>query len=449
VVVAVSIATAAAGADGRSPERLVAGAATVELHVPQGTPLGGYGAVARRLPFPDLLDWYPHAFWFRPHTGVRDRLAVRALVLGGGGERVVWVTADLIAVDRALTAALATRLGLDATDRAALIVSASHTHSGPGAFIDSAVMGLAAMDREDGDVRRAILDAMADAVRRAERGLRGARIGTVAVPGPPVTSARLDTPIDRELTVMRVVGDDGHPIAVVWSFAIHGTMLGPRNLELSGDVMGLATQRVEASLGVPALFVNGAVGDVSPRAHGATAMAAAASALSATVEAAARRADARDRTSPVIARGHLELPPARLGVRSCLGRWVPRAIRIPLGRVFPADATLIAVAAGDTAWVTVPGELQSSLGARIKRAVRPGVPAPFIAGVSDDYLGYFVARDDADRISYVTCASLYGREAGERLADAAAALLQRAHARAQPGAGGTARGAVTGAGGTR
>ncbi|MBI2216539.1 MAG: neutral/alkaline non-lysosomal ceramidase N-terminal domain-containing protein [Candidatus Rokubacteria bacterium] len=393
--------------------------------MPTGTPLAGYGSLSRRLYVPDVLGRHPYAFWFRPSVGERDRLAARALVLEGDGRRVVWLTADLIGVDRGFTRELERRLGLDPSGPDTLIVSASHTHSGPGAFIESAVMGLVALDRSNTEVREAILDAMVEVARRADRARVPARIGTLSVPGPPVTRPRLGDPIDRELTVMKITRPEGPVIALVWNFAIHGTMLGPRNHRLSGDVMGVASARIEASIGAPALFVNGAVGDVSPRGHGDGALAATAEQLARAVEDAARRTEARDSTPPAVAHERVDLAGAALSVRNCVGRWVPRAVRVPLGRVFPGEAMLVGVAAGDTAWVTMPGELQSSLGMRIKQRVRPRVAAPFVAGLSNDYLGYLVETEDWDRVSYVTCASVHGPEAGERLADAAARVLGR------------------------
>ena len=57
----------------------------------------------------------------------------------------------------------------------------------------------------------------------------------------------------------------------MWNYAIHGTALGRDNFLLSGDLMADASLRLERELGVPALFVNGAVGDVSPRPRGWTA----------------------------------------------------------------------------------------------------------------------------------------------------------------------------------
>jgi hypothetical protein len=131
------------------PDCLEAGAARVAVDLPAGVPLGGYGSVARRALIPDLLGRHPHAFWFRPAEGARDDLAVRALVLQSGSTRVAWVAVDLLAIDASLTADVGRRLQSDGVAPATLVLSASHTHSGPGAYVDSTVLGWLALDRLD------------------------------------------------------------------------------------------------------------------------------------------------------------------------------------------------------------------------------------------------------------------------------------------------------------
>src|SRR5438093_7030382 len=83
-----------ASAAERCLDCLQAGAATVSLPVPPGTPLAGYGNWARRLVAPDLFGRFPHAFWFRPHDGVLDPVVARALFLETAESRVVWISAD-------------------------------------------------------------------------------------------------------------------------------------------------------------------------------------------------------------------------------------------------------------------------------------------------------------------------------------------------------------------
>jgi hypothetical protein len=73
--------------------------------------------------------------------------------------------------------------------------------------------------------------------------------------------------------------------------------------------------------------------------------------------------------------------------------------------------------------VTVPGEMQGRLAERVKRAVGARWPHVVVAGVSNDYLGYFVTAADYGRPAYVTCAALYGREGGEAIATGAVDVL--------------------------
>lgn len=411
----------AAAAAAPCPGCLRAGAASVALVVPAGTPLAGYGGLARRLLVPDLLGRHAHAFWFRPHAGALDELRARALVVDSGDARLVWVSADLVAVGRDFTERLERRLREAGVPVGALLVSASHTHSGPGAFIDSALMGFIAADREDEAVRDALLDGLVEAVRRAHAARTDARVSAAVARADGLTTGRLGHAPDPGLVVVKLVAAGGAPLAALWNYAIHGTMLGPRNLSLSGDVMGLASALVERALGVPALFVNGAVGDVSPSRHGLEQARAAAGALAQAVLAAWQAAPAPRAAPLVLARTRVRLPAPRLSLRNCLGRFVPRSLTVPLDGAFPADAEVHAGRLGDAAWVTVPGELQAKLGQGLRRQ---GGAATVVAGLTNDYLGYFVTAADYDAVTYVTCATLYGPAAGERLAEAAGGLLR-------------------------
>lgn len=425
-LVAVAVLALAAPATAREPctNCLLAGAAAVPLHVPAGTPLAGYGSLARRLTVPDLFGRYPHAFWFKPHTGELDTLAARALVIETSDARLLWVAVDLVAVDRAFTHRVARRLQLAGVAGGTLIISASHTHSGPGGFVDSALMAVVSVDREDPVVRDGLVDGIVEAIRRADATKVPARVGSASAAAAGLTTGRLGQAVDPEIVVVKIVGERGEPVAALWNYAIHGTMLGPSNLRLSGDVAGVAAREIERELGVPALFVNGAVGDVSPARHGLAEVQPTGRALAAAVMAAWSRAQPADGVSLALRTRRLGLPRPRLSLHNCAGRWIPRWLHLPLGSAFPADAELTAGALGDVAWVTIPGELQSALGEAIKRSPPGPWARTFVAGLSNDYLGYFLTPTDHTRVTYVACASLYGPVAGQRMAGAARELLE-------------------------
>src|SRR5438034_8691564 len=120
----------------------------------------------------------------------------------------------------------------------------------------------------------------------------------------------------------------------------------------------------------------------------------------------------------------VRLPAPTLSLRNCTRPWIPRALTLPLGRTLPRETELIAGALGGAAWVTIPGELQARLGRAVKEAGQAAGLHAFVAGVSNDYLGYFLAAEDYDRSAYVACASLYGPDGGVRLTRAASELLQ-------------------------
>jgi hypothetical protein len=64
---------------------------------------------------------------------------------------------------------------------------------------------------------------------------------------------------------MSARADDGAPIAALLHTACHPTVLGAKNQYLSADFPGAARRVFEESAGMPAVFINGAAGDVSTR----------------------------------------------------------------------------------------------------------------------------------------------------------------------------------------
>lgn len=409
---------------------LLAGAASVEVALPEGTPLGGYGGFPRRAWLPDVLGLRPHAFWFRPSRGVHDPVKARALALDDGRTSLVWLAIDLVGTDPSLVAELRARLARGGLPPAALIVSASHTHSGPGAYADSALFALVALDRRSPEVRARILDALERAAREAHGRRAPARVGTGVGEVSGVAQSRLQAPLDPALGVLKVVGADGRPIALVWNYAIHGTALGRRNPLVSGDLMAEASARIERRLGVPALFINGAVGDVSPAGRGRVSADGIGERLARETLALWERITPEADARLVAAAGRAALPPPTLSLRNCLGRWVPNWMRLGLGAALPRTAELFAVAIGRGGWVTIPGELETRLGREVKAAAGGRFDHVFVAGVSNDYLGYFLGAEAYARPSYIACASLYGERGGELLRDAAVALVGRLGAHA-------------------
>lgn len=413
------------GESAASGPPLLAGARAVDVTPPLGVPLAGYGGMGRRLLVPDLLNRYPYAFWFKPSRGIHDPIMARALVLQSGPRRVLWIAVDLVGPDHEMVAELKTRLAALGLTYDAVILAASHTHSGPGGFSHSRLFGFLALDSLVPAIREHILRGMTEAAWEADRAKTPARVGVGHGEVREVIRSRVGLPLDPEVGVLKVVRTDGRPMALLWNYAIHGTLLGKENLLLSGDVTAAASQELERTLGVPALYTNGAVADVSPALRGWPGVRETADALAREVLATWRRTPLERESALGAVSGVLHLPAPRLSLRNCLGRWIPRGLTVGVGWAFPSQSEMVGVAVGASAWVTVPGELQTRLGQAVKAEGRRLFGHAFIVGISNDYAGYFLTSEEYARPSYIACASVYGEAGGRLVAARATEILKK------------------------
>ena len=266
---------------------LRAGFGRADITPPAGVGLAGNGPEGRRA------------------RGYRLRLYARALLLEDpGGNRIALVVADLPLASALLhrrvarLTAAADSIGLDR-----LVISVTHTHSGPGHYFEAAGYNeqTSAVAGYDPVLLDSLSRRIAAAVHAAKLDLRSAKaawgirrvwghtrirslsalLGNLPMPTPP-PDAPDSLPheyrfIDPTLTMLRIDQHDpatgGYRPAGAFSvFAIHGTGNTSANELLDGDIHGIVARRLErhidpAQTFVPNafhLFANGAEGDVSP-----------------------------------------------------------------------------------------------------------------------------------------------------------------------------------------
>ena len=195
-------------------------------------------------------------------THIRDRLMAKALVCGRGEACVVLVAVDLVGLDADVVRAIRARIGgATGIAGAAIMVCASHTHSGP---LTLPFRGLTSIDRR---YLAQVVDAVVEAVVAAAGDSRPGRL-YYARPEVQIGRNRRPQSVKGEVVpyahVLRFAAERGAE-ATVFSHACHPVVLGRDNHQISGDFPGAAARCVEAATGGLALFVNGACGDVNPR----------------------------------------------------------------------------------------------------------------------------------------------------------------------------------------
>ena len=259
---------------------LLAGVARVDCSLPVGVPLAGLNHGPRRVKSFPVPKPTVFTSFMTPSTGIKaDGIWCRALtVQDDAGHLATFVSIDAIGADGTLrrnAVRFARALNFSVPEEA-VVLSASHTHSGPGAITSEFLWAAApATDLEVPALAQMMQQNLALAMAKSQQSMVPAKldIGTFNLTG--VTNNRrchiskyvnCDT-IDPNLGILRIDRlSNNETMALVWNYAMHGTCFGAENLEQTGDIAGWSNKYIESLLpeGAVAMFQNADAGDVDP-----------------------------------------------------------------------------------------------------------------------------------------------------------------------------------------
>ncbi|MFI6505778.1 hypothetical protein [Nonomuraea typhae] len=409
------------------------GHGTAVLHVPDGTPMGGY------------ID-RPG-----PSAGVLDPLQVSAVTWFDGERRFALATADVICVNEDLAAR--TRRAVDADLRqtaahspvsAELWLAATHTHAGPET---GCVPG---GGRTPEPWLKRITEAVRTAVHRAVDAERPAR-GTLHrgdLHHVGADRSRPDAPPTVPLDVI-AVRDAGGLAGVVVVLPVHPTVLPPGNLRVSADLPGAVRRALGARLGSAWVTVaTGAAGDISTRNTRRAQNPAELDRLGALVadrcldllsapgtpawtDGRIACTSARRTLAPYTALAHLTRDTPADDRLPHLARDTPAGDRLARSRLEGArarrvltgdiEATVQVARIGDLGLAGLPGEpFQAIAGRILSGQTRPAVVLGYVNG----YPGYLPTAEDYARAEYEVLVAAVAPGSGELLGEAVRELLE-------------------------
>ncbi|MBL9154615.1 MAG: neutral/alkaline non-lysosomal ceramidase N-terminal domain-containing protein [Verrucomicrobiales bacterium] len=223
----------------------------------------------------------------RAHEGVAAPLHAKALALqDADGHRAVILTTDLIGLTAEVAGPVCERItAATGIDRADILLSASHTHTGPMLTLSAdptTKMDASQATRQAAYTRDLQEKLAALAIEALGRCTQPARLSQATGLAAFVMNRREPTadrgvvlgvnprgPVDRSVPALRITAPDGRLLAVLFQAACHNTTLGGDFYRISGDYAGYAQQMVEeAHPGVTALFTLGCAGDANPHPRG-------------------------------------------------------------------------------------------------------------------------------------------------------------------------------------
>jgi len=219
---------------------------------------------------PVFLYGYPHVP--RLSTGVHDPLECAALYLRGGDEAVLFLAHDVICFTKALVAAARARIAAATSLREeAIMITATHTHSGPvmARYLSNGADTV--VPPPDPAYLEWLIGRMVAAATAAVGAAVPAEAGWSVARAEGVGSNRHDPagPADPEVPVLVVRAvSDRRPLACMLVHAMHPTVLHEDSKLISADFPYFARRWLRQSVlpaSCPVLHHNGASGNQSPR----------------------------------------------------------------------------------------------------------------------------------------------------------------------------------------
>jgi hypothetical protein len=373
-------------------------------------------------------------------TGAADPLRATIIWLGTADDSgVLWLSLDAIAVGKNLAAELAAAAGSAAgVPPSRVVVSASHTHSGPSGW-SGEIHPVIPAEREP-DLYEPLIAAVANA--SLPRRPVTASWRSVEITGVGANRHRKHGPHDNTAGILALHALDGSLAAVLLDFACHPTTYGSDNLRWSADWPGAARAALE-----PAVvgYLQGAAGDVSPRftrqGRGAAEVTRLGGMLASRVrEALAGPGLELPQSAPAIRRTTISLAVRDLpsvdeaaSIVTAAACAVPGRVDNPSGRIAQTrldgarGQALMATAAlppmvelsvsvvtmGDVCWVNLPVELFAVHGASLQADSTH--PITRVVGYTDGYYGYIVDKSADEAGAYEALITFFDQPTTDRL----------------------------------
>ena len=391
-------------------------------------PLGGYGSMERRnYPF-RFFSRKPYLRSFRVSQGVLDPIRAKAMYVKRGEKKLLFVSLDVIGVTKGMHKDLIAKLSEERFASSEVIVSGTHTHSGPGALSNNHFWEWVAMDRFQKAYYSLFLSQVVTTVRTAIASMQPADLHTLSFETNHLQNNRRgnDRPLYRRANLLLAETKSGEWMGGLVNYAVHGTSLGPENLLFSSDVpgaieKGLTDLLAEKNGFVRTLktsdfiFINGAEGDVSPameyRALGE--------------EFAKQTNDHWQNMKPLApewtsVQKEINMGKPKIEVSRCVdNKWIPKTLNIGIKKFISSKTFITQVHFGNLWFMTWPGEATTELGTRlISAAQEAGAEDAWVLGLSNDHLAYFTTKEEFAVGGYETCVNFFGATGGTKVIEA-------------------------------
>jgi len=417
-------------------QKLLVGLHALDVNPKIGIPLAGYGSTDRRLN--NFFDWsgeYKESSLFKPSEGFHSLIRSKVMFLKMGDKNLVFVSLDTIGTEDRFIKDIAANLADLGIKEEEIIISATHTHGGPGTLSNRLPLQAIAVDFYKEKNYRYIVKQVTLSIVRAYHSLREAELfkSKAVIDGVQRNKWRRKEERHYDQRASFLVARDRHNgrwLGGMVNFSIHGGTMPVGLMLYSSDINGaieIALEKWLAQKNAPLadypvfLFMNGAEGDVGSKGERSVEAIERLSTL--FLEQAAPSLEEANLT-PVEAKFSVQKKKLFVGtpglpMKGCqkgLFGKLPEWMKVSLFNLLPTHSYISLAQVGDITYMTYPGEPSTQIGYDLQAlAIARGHSDPQIISLANDYMTYFTTRKEYREFAYDSCSSMYGWQGGVRI----------------------------------
>lgn len=356
--------------------------------------------------------------------GIHDPLLAIALFIDNGEKQIVFCSVDHLGFTYEMVQDIFQQVHtIPKLEQSEIYIASSHTHSGGGAYLNIPLIGESLAGPYNEKITQFYIKKTVEAIIQASQNLIPAKMGIGYGKVENLSKYRGLWPTDitpfPEVAVIKVTKLDGTPLAVLFNYALHPTVLKSQNRLFSSDFVGNARSHLQTLLGsdLQPIYFNGAQGDVIPVIINEEDRFASCEqlgrSLAETVEHIWNEIEVKDSLTIKTERESYQFKPQP----------TPFGLQLPLDQ-YNTEMNII-VLNQLHAFMTIPGELSTIYDQRFKEmGKRLGYSHVSIFGLTNDAHGYIILPDSWQHKTLEAGLSFGGENYGNLTQNRAEVLLK-------------------------
>lgn len=399
-------------------------ACAAEELVPQHpVPLAGFGGIHRRLIPPSMGNIGSGAVFQAPYESIdtvipRVKVCLVASDANLGRIQTALLSLDVVATTPDLTKTLvsAVRNTAHMSANAPVMISASHTHSGPAGLWRDPLFATFAGDIFLPDLVSLVVESVRKATEQARLNLSSSQPLhlTASIHDKLANSRIAGLGVDTRISVG--VANGTSPAACFFVAAAHPTMVGQDKLILSADLAGALERSMEEKYGATTcLFLPGPLGNADASLQNSETREEFSARIATETQEPERLVHEEEVLSLRVSLVPFSLPKPAINASACNVGVAAKTLSAPLLANRSRTSVVGIWRTGTSVIAFVPGEPTWPVAQAIQTAVQiaaPDIEHVQIVATANDYLGYFVEMPTYGEKSLESCSTLYGPTMG-------------------------------------